>query len=833
MEEEKYVPASSMPYSARHDSPEIVEIGEDSKTITNSIDGINNDVYVAVGKNDTDVLKWALDHAVSPGARVFLVHVFPPLTYIPTPVGRLSRSQLSQDQARFYINEENNRRRNQLEKYIRLCADAEVTVDTMLLESNLTAKAILELIPVLNITHLVMGNKGLPRPMLVRKKLGKGEFVKKNAPDYCEVSIIHDGKKMMDGQHEIEAVSSCPERPDDLRNSGKKLLELPCFSGNDLMDQQPPVGPPMMGATYGRGRPVPYGGGGGPPPPSFSSRGGPPPVSGGYPAFEPPASGFSVGRGGGRGFSGGRGSNFHGGDRRNDAGRGRGWNSGSGRGGGGGGRGFSNGGGRGGRHGGGGPRRELDNIALPKQDFGKLVPFEKNFYFENPSIRAMSEHEVVIYRARKEIIVEGHDVPKPIRMFHEANFPDYCLQVIAKLGFVEPTPIQAQGWPMALKGRDLIGIAETGSGKTLAYLLPAFVHVAAQPRLAHGDGPIALVLAPTRELAVQIQEEALKFGSHANIRSTCIYGGAPKGPQIRDLQRGVEIIIATPGRLIDMLEGQHTDLRRVTYLVLDEADRMLDMGFEPQIRKIVSQTRPDRQTLYWSATWPREVEALARQFLRNPYKVIIGSQDLKANQSINQVVEVMMDLEKYNRLIKLLKELMDGSRILIFMETKKGCDQVTRQLRMDGWPALSIHGDKNQAERDWVLAEFKSGRSPIMTATDVAARGLDVKDIKCVINYDFPSSLEDYVHRIGRTGRAGATGTAFTFFTESNAKFARDLIKILLEAGQIVPPALSAMGRSSGSFGGNFRSRGRGGGFGNRGLFTGSNTVPLGGGRPW
>ncbi|CAI9112722.1 OLC1v1013204C2 [Oldenlandia corymbosa var. corymbosa] len=444
----------------------------------------------------------------------------------------------------------------------------------------------------------------------------------------------------------------------------------------------------------------------------------------------------------------------------------------------------------------------------------------------------MTEHEVTLYRSQREITVQGHDVPKPIRMFHEANFPDYCLEVISRLGFVEPTPIQAQGWPMALKGRDLIGIAETGSGKTLAYMLPALVHVTAQPRLAYGDGPIVLVLAPTRELAVQIQEEALKFGSH--IRSTCIYGGAPKGPQIRDLKRGVEIVIATPGRLIDMLEAQHTNLKRVTYLVLDEADRMLDMGFEPQIRKIVSQIRPDRQTLYWSATWPREVEALARQFLCNPYKVIIGSQDLKANQSIQQVVEILTDVEKYNRLIKLLRDLMDGNRILIFVETKKGCDQVTRQLRMDGWPALSIHGDKSQDERDWVLAEFKSGRSPIMTATDVAARGLDVKDIKCVINYDFPSSLEDYVHRIGRTGRAGARGTAFTFFTHANCKYARDLIKILQGASQIVPPQLSAMARSAGfnASGSNFRSRGRGG-FGNRSQISGSNTVPIGGRRPW
>ncbi|KAG5153782.1 hypothetical protein JHK82_011751 [Glycine max] len=505
------------------------------------------------------------------------------------------------------------------------------------------------------------------------------------------------------------------------------------------------------------------------------------------PPFVPPSGGFNVGRGGGRAGYG------HVSDRMGRSGGGRGRGGGGGGGGRAGAHGFRGSGRGGGRHGGGSSRDDLNNIALPKQDFKNLVPFEKNFYVECPAVRAMSEQEVLHYRASREITVQGNDVPKPVRMFHEANFPDYCLEVIANLGFAEPTPIQAQGWPMALKGRDLIGIAETGSGKTLSYLLPALVHVNAQPRLAHGDGPIVLVLAPTRELAVQIQEEALKFGSRANKRSTCIYGGAPKGPQIRELKRGVEIVIATPGRLIDMLEAQHTNLKRVTYLVLDEADRMLDMGFEPQIRKIVAQIRPDRQTLLWSATWPREVETLARQFLRNPYKVIIGSPYLKANQSINQVVEVLTDMEKYNRLIRLLKEVMDGSRILIFMETKKGCDQVTRQMRVDGWPALSIHGDKNQAERDWVLAEFKSGRSPIMTATDVAARGLDVKDIKCVINYDFPSSLEDYVHRIGRTGRAGAKGTAYTFFTHANAKFARDLIKILQDAGQVVSPALSAL----------------------------------------
>ncbi|KAM3353527.1 hypothetical protein ACQJBY_024602 [Aegilops geniculata] len=526
-----------------------------------------------------------------------------------------------------------------------------------------------------------------------------------------------------------------------------------------------------------------------------------------YTPMAAPVAGF--GQGGG-GYGGGMGY----------GGRGRG-------GGGGGPGGFRGGGGRGGSNG----RDGLDSLNLPKADFRGLIPFEKSFYVECPAVQAMSDTEVAQYRQLRDITVEGREVPKPIRFFHEANFPDYCMQAIAKSGFVEPTPIQAQGWPMALKGRDVIGIAETGSGKTLSYILPGLVHVGAQPRLEQGDGPIVLILAPTRELAVQIQAEATKFGSYSRTRSTCIYGGAPKGPQIRDLRRGVEIVIATPGRLIDMLEAGHTNLRRVTYLVLDEADRMLDMGFEPQIRKILAQIRPDRQTLYWSATWPREVETLARQFLQNPYKVMIGTAELKANHSIQQIVEVISDHEKYPRLSKLLSDLMDGSRILIFFQTKKECDKVTRQLRMDGWPALSIHGDKAQSERDYVLAEFKNGKSPIMAATDVAARGLDVKDIKCVINFDFPTTIEDYIHRIGRTGRAGATGMAFTFFTHSNAKYSRNLVKILREAGQVVNPALEAMSKSSGSMGGggNFRSRGRGGfgGGGYGGNRSGSNSIPV------
>jgi len=443
-------------------------------------------------------------------------------------------------------------------------------------------------------------------------------------------------------------------------------------------------------------------------------------------------------------------------------------------------------------------KKDNDGNESPRKlDLDGLTPFEKNFYVESPAVAAMTDTEVEEYRKLREITVEGKDIPKPVKSFRDVGFPDYVLEEVKKAGFTEPTPIQSQGWPMAMKGRDLIGIAETGSGKTLSYLLPAIVHVNAQPMLAHGDGPIVLVLAPTRELAVQIQQEASKFGSSSKIKTTCIYGGVPKGPQVRDLQKGVEIVIATPGRLIDMMESNNTNLRRVTYLVLDEADRMLDMGFDPQIRKIVSHIRPDRQTLYWSATWPKEVEQLSKKFLYNPYKVIIGSSDLKANRAIRQIVDVISESQKYNKLVKLLEDIMDGSRILVFLDTKKGCDQITRQLRMDGWPALSIHGDKSQAERDWVLSEFRSGKSPIMTATDVAARGLDVKDVKYVINYDFPGSLEDYVHRIGRKGRAGAKGTAYTFFTVANARFAKELTNILQEAGQKVSPELASMGRST------------------------------------
>jgi len=326
------------------------------------------------------------------------------------------------------------------------------------------------------------------------------------------------------------------------------------------------------------------------------------------------------------------------------------------------------------------------------------------------------------------------------------------------------------------------------------------------------------------------------------LSMTCCFGGASKGPQARDLERGVDIIVATPGRLLDFLDNGTTNMKRCSYLVLDEADRMLDMGFEPQIRKIIGQIRPDRQSLMFSATWPKEVRTMATDFQKDAAFLNVGSLELAANHNITQVVDIVEEAGKQQRMMKLLNDIMSQPecKTIIFVETKRKADDLTRWMRRDGWPTLCIHGDKNQGERDWVLNEFKGGKTPLLLATDVAARGLDVEDIMFVINYDYPNNSEDYVHRIGRTGRRDKKGTAYTFFTPQNASKARDLIKVLEEAKQEVPQALKDMSSRGGgggggqrygakrSYGGSFGGGG-GGGFEKRGRFDGGG----GGGGRW
>jgi len=476
------------------------------------------------------------------------------------------------------------------------------------------------------------------------------------------------------------------------------------------------------------------------------------------------------------------------------------------------------GGRRGGGGGGGGFKQELPPVDWSRID---LPVFQKNFYREHPSITAMTEEQVALWRKSVEMHVTGRNIPRPVTGFKEANFPGYLLKEIAKAGFTKPTAIQAQGWSMAMSGRDMIGVAETGSGKTLAFLLPSIVHINAQPLLRPGDGPIALVIAPTRELAQQIKRECDKFGGSSLLKICCVYGGAPKREQADNLREGVEIVIATAGRLIDFVVSRTTNLQRVTYLVLDEADRMLDMGFEPQIRQIVSQIRPDRQVVMFSATWPKQVENMANSFFTNiddVLKVRVGSDQTTANKNVTQHIEIVRQAyEKEERLDSILRDVMaKNGKAIVFCATKRTTDQISRSLQRKGFLAQPIHGDKDQYERDRVLKDFKTGDCRIMVATDVASRGIHVNDITNVINYDFANNIEDYVHRIGRTGRAGTFGTAHSFFSRTDSKKAAPLIKLLEEAGQVVPPKLREIAASAPPPGSRYRGRGRGRGRGGR-----------------
>ncbi|XP_020593261.1 ATP-dependent RNA helicase-like protein DB10 isoform X2 [Phalaenopsis equestris] len=435
------------------------------------------------------------------------------------------------------------------------------------------------------------------------------------------------------------------------------------------------------------------------------------------------------------------------------------------------------------------------------------------------------------YRRHNEITVTGDDIPAPYMTFESAGFAPEILKEVHRAGFSCPTPIQAQSWPIALQGHDIVAIAKTGSGKTIGYLFPGFVHL----KRVHNNskmGPTVLVLSPTRELATQIQVEAEKFGRTSRISCTCLYGGAPKGPQLKDLDRGVDIVVATPGRLNDILEMRRISLRQVSYLVLDEADRMLDMGFEPQIRKIVKEVPHCRQTLMFTATWPKEVRKIAADLLSNPIQVNIGNIDeLVANNAITQYVELIRPMEKQRRLEQILRSQETGSKIIIFCTTKRMCDQLARSL-VHQFGAAAIHGDKSQVERDRVLNQFKTGRSPILVATDVAARGLDIKDIRVVINYDFPTGVEDYVHRIGRTGRAGATGVSYTFFSDNDSKYALELVKVLEGADQRVPPELRDMA-ARGGFGGKSRRWGSDSSARDRGRFGAGRNDSTNVGRSW
>ncbi|KAI7232710.1 ATP-dependent RNA helicase [Hortaea werneckii] len=421
-------------------------------------------------------------------------------------------------------------------------------------------------------------------------------------------------------------------------------------------------------------------------------------------------------------------------------------------------------------------------------------------YAEDAGLASLPQSKIDAFVKEKQLTVEDprNQLYRPITAFKYLPVDESQRAPFA--GFTAPTPIQAAVWPYLLAGRDVVGVAETGSGKTLAFGVPCIRYIAGLEKKER-KAIKSCIVSPTRELAVQIFEQLVKIAEPAGIKVTCIYGGTNKDEQ-RAKIKGTNVVVATPGRLNDFVQEGSLDLSSVGYLVLDEADRMLDKGFEPEIRKIVSATpQSGRQTLMFTATWPPSVRSLADTFMSQPVKVTIGdntSGELRANTRIIQEVEVMGQHDKQNRLIELLKQYQSGKnrndRILVFCLYKKEATRIEEFIRRRNFNVGGIHGDLSQQKRTESLEAFKAGKVPTLVATDVAARGLDIPAVRVVINVTFPLTVEDYVHRIGRTGRAGADGRAITFFTDQEKGLAGGLINVLKSANQPVPEELMKFG---------------------------------------
>ncbi|TQV93101.1 hypothetical protein V2A60_003587 [Cordyceps javanica] len=567
-------------------------------------------------------------------------------------------------------------------------------------------------------------------------------------------------------------------------------------------------------------------------PPHLRGRGGasagPPPAA---PAANGPAPGPAPTNGGGS-WSGNQGG-YGGG--RNYGGEGGGYQGNNRRGGWGGRGGYSGGGGHEGGHGGGGGGGGYAARGSGDGQWrdGKHIPGPANPRVERELFGTADDpskqHTGINFEKYDDIPVEasGHDVPEPVHQFTSPPLDEHLCRNIELARYKIPTPVQKYSIPIVMGGRDLMACAQTGSGKTGGFLFPILAQSflngpSAIPGNAPGQFgrqrkayPTALILAPTRELVSQIYDESRKFAYRSWVRPCVVYGGADIGSQLRQIERGCDLLVATPGRLVDLIERGRISLCNIKYLVLDEADRMLDMGFEPQIRRIVEgEDMPavnDRQTLMFSATFPRDIQMLARDFLKDYVFLSVGRVG-STSENITQKVEYVEDVDKRSVLLDIL-HTHAGGLTLIFVETKRMADSLSDFLINQSFPATSIHGDRTQRERERALEFFRNGRCPIMVATAVAARGLDIPNVTHVINYDLPTDIDDYVHRIGRTGRAGNTGIATAFFNRGNRGVVRELMELLKEANQEVPSFLEAIARES-SFGGGRGGRSRGGGGG-------------------
>ena len=361
--------------------------------------------------------------------------------------------------------------------------------------------------------------------------------------------------------------------------------------------------------------------------------------------------------------------------------------------------------------------------------------------------------------------------------FETLGLSPALLRALAETGYSTPTPIQAQSIPAGLEGRDILGAAQTGTGKTAAFGLPLLQRLAKETPPKGPRKPRALVLVPTRELAVQVADSLKEYGRHLRLNVTMIFGGVGMQPQIDNLRRGVDILVACPGRLLDHLDSGHAKLDAVELLVLDEADRMLDMGFLPSIKRVLSRVPKNRQTMLFSATFEPRIRSLAMELLDRPVEVQVAAQNTIADTIVHRVHPV--DSARKRDLLVEILAARHTDRVLVFGRTKHGCNRLAEQLGKAGLPSVAIHGNKSQAQRQKALDAFKAGRARILVATDVAARGLDIPDLPLVINHDLPMVAEDYVHRIGRTGRNGAEGEALSLVAPEEGGLLRDIQRML------------------------------------------------------
>ncbi|QWD02106.1 DEAD/DEAH box helicase [Polynucleobacter paneuropaeus] len=382
--------------------------------------------------------------------------------------------------------------------------------------------------------------------------------------------------------------------------------------------------------------------------------------------------------------------------------------------------------------------------------------------------------------------------PQATITFADFGLDPLIQKAVSEQGYTSPTPIQAQAIPHVLLGQDLMGAAQTGTGKTAAFVLPIIQRILrhASSSASPARHPIrALVLTPTRELAVQVAENAANYSRHTDLRSAVVYGGVDMKEQVATLRGGIEILIATPGRLLDHIGSKVANLSQVELLVLDEADRMLDMGFLPDLQRIINLIPTQRQTLLFSATFSPEIKKLAQSYLRNPVTVEVARQNAAAD-TVRQVIHMVRSGDKEKAIVKILASRTEqglSRQCIIFTNSRMGCARLARALERDGIKAGAIHGDKSQGERTLTLDAFKSGAIEALVATDVAARGLDIPAMPCVINHELPFNAEDFIHRIGRTGRAGSTGDAIALVDDSEKRLLDDIEKLMKRKLEIMP----------------------------------------------